>query len=370
MPGIRRSVFNPDGESYVPDTEKFAFQQRGQNMSDWLAQQQLAAAMQMHGEDLADRASGRQYEGNLQRDLQGTYGQRQGGAMDLENLRQQGEFGLEDRRETGLNTRARIANEPVMGQLDFMKSQFNDPNAVAMRQNTANMGTLRYGAAQREDEMNAQMDNLVLGQLRGAAPGAPGAPAAPGAAIGPNDVRAILRKRAGLGEDPGDQIARMTIAKRLADAQENGEDMAPYQAAVSSNDMSKLPAASQGFDRRTMGDYNQVGQAVAGDLDRARKFIRSNNWSIAGNRPEVMNLYNAVLNRAKQFTNNPKVLALIEADVKKAMGEALDENGVFFNAVGSDAMREDLGLVPAGTGRSNRGFGSGAAAGSGMGWAQ
>src|SRR5687768_15266522 len=42
MGGMRYSVFNPDGESYVPETERFAAQKQSQAMSEWLAMQQIA----------------------------------------------------------------------------------------------------------------------------------------------------------------------------------------------------------------------------------------------------------------------------------------------------------------------------------------
>lgn len=118
MVGIRRTVFNPEGEAFVPEHERFAYEQRRGQMSDQLAREQLQAYMQ-------DRAAQRQHEvgmggsfgqrSALEREMGGTFDQRTRSQMDLAAL-----------MDRGNTDRARIANEPAMAGIALQGRQYDD----------------------------------------------------------------------------------------------------------------------------------------------------------------------------------------------------------------------------------------------------
>ncbi len=90
--------------------------------------------------------------------------------------------------------------------------------------------------------------------------------------------------------------------------------------------------------------YGQAQPMLKGDLDRMKNFIRSNNWSIAGNQDQLRNLYNAALNKAAQMKLPPQVYRLYEEELKNTMRDALQENGAIFQSAGSDTTRQNFGL--------------------------
>lgn len=91
-------------------------------------------------------------------------------------------------------------------------------------------------------------------------------------------------------------------------------------------------------------DYGDTQKMIAGEVDRVKNFIRSNNWSIAGNKADLDRLYQQTLQRLQALHPSPEAQTLIEQDLKNAMRDALKENGVIFESAGSDAVRENYGL--------------------------
>lgn len=91
-------------------------------------------------------------------------------------------------------------------------------------------------------------------------------------------------------------------------------------------------------------NYGTAVPQMKGDIDRVSNFIRSNNWSIAGNQAELKSLYDSTMKRAQSLNLSPQALTLVEQDLKNAMRDALKENGVFFQAAGSDTTRQNFGL--------------------------
>jgi hypothetical protein len=348
MPGTRYTVFNPQGESYVPETEQFAFKQKAQQMSDWLASQQLQAQLSMHRDTLADRGTQRVHEGNLMRDIQGTFGQRHGG--DIEKMTRQGEI-------TGghLNTQiagnlvqqelvnkggadmARIGNEPAMGALGFERDKWNDPSVKGVREQTLRRNTYDNNRFGREDELDELIHGQLAGALRaGSAGGGQGL-------IGGRDLTAIMRKRAGLGEDPADAMFNKYMMERMSGA--DPSEVPGLAAAMETRDWTKIPGGSARLDQKTVNEMQQVQPLVTREMESVRKFIRDNNWSLGEtNQNELASLYQSFLGKLQSLRVSPSTLSLLEGELKQTMRDALQENGVFFGAAGTSDVKKTYGL--------------------------
>jgi hypothetical protein len=90
--------------------------------------------------------------------------------------------------------------------------------------------------------------------------------------------------------------------------------------------------------------YQQAAPMLQGDLARMKQFIRSNNWSIAGNGDQLRNLYNGILQKAANMGMQPQAYRIFQEELKNTMRDALQENGMFFESAGSDAVRGEYGL--------------------------
>ncbi len=90
--------------------------------------------------------------------------------------------------------------------------------------------------------------------------------------------------------------------------------------------------------------YGQIAPLVEKNIKDVYDFIRSNNWSIAGNKDQLQNLFNSVMTRLQGLKASPDAMKLIQEDIKSAMRKALQENGVFFDSAGSDSVRQEYGL--------------------------
>jgi hypothetical protein len=121
MPGTRYTVFNPGGESFVPEADRFAFDQQRAGMADRLAR-----------DALADRERDRL----LQRELTGSFQDRSQAERGMQRERYGFEGGLEDRRQGGMTQRAsmeqsgateraRIGNEVPQGRLAWEREHFD-----------------------------------------------------------------------------------------------------------------------------------------------------------------------------------------------------------------------------------------------------
>jgi hypothetical protein len=269
MPGVRYSVFNPSGESYVPDTEKFAFQQRGQQMSDWLARQALQQQGQQFNAELADRAAGRQFEGNLQTSLQGTYGQRHAG--DIDTMRTQGdiESGLLDKRLTGQygiqglvnqgqSDIARIGNEPAMGRLGLDQQRLSAELPALQAQGSE--------AASKAKFMGGIYDSMGGD---GSAPGG-------GSMFTPKDRRDLARGALGLGPSLQDQMFSAAIQSSLGP---NGDrSMLPsLMQGLQTGDMSKVPWTSRG-NPAAIDELQRASQLVDPLVKGITDDLSQHNW--------------------------------------------------------------------------------------------
>lgn len=142
MPGFRYSVHNPDGESYVPDADKFAADQAARSadfMTRAALMKQNAGALQAQ---LYDSAQNR----TLQRDLTGTAKERFGYDQNLQRDRIGGESLLEGQRQTGSTDRTRLQMGPATQQADMEKSLFNENSSLRVAERDARLNELKMDA--------------------------------------------------------------------------------------------------------------------------------------------------------------------------------------------------------------------------------
>jgi hypothetical protein len=105
------------------------------------------------------------------------------------------------------------------------------------------------------------------------------------------------------------------------------------------------PSVLQGaFESTGQKPYESISAVMAPELKRMTDFIRSNNWSIAGNQDQLRNLYNSILAKAQTMNPDPRAFRALQEDMKNAMRDALQQNGAIFESAGSDATRRNFGL--------------------------
>ncbi len=144
------------------------------------------------------------------------------------------------------------------------------------------------------------------------------------------------------GDQAGTERALMILGGQNPDAAAAQRDLLKLQVHGAQEESK---AADQNrASAQAQGQYATIAPLVQKSLQDVRSFIRSNNWSIAGNQDQLSNLYNSVLTRLQSLRASPEALKLIEQDLKQTMRDALQENGVFFDSAGSDATRERFGL--------------------------
>ncbi len=127
-------------------------------------------------------------------------------------------------------------------------------------------------------------------------------------------------------------------------AQQNPEMAA--QLAGTTQTFGGLPEGSLAgaFTAGGQKQYEQLAPSMAPDIDRMRKTIRANNWSIGENQDQLRSLYNSILAKAQSFKPAPQAFRALQEDLKNAMRDALQENGLFFESSGSDTTRQNFGL--------------------------
>jgi len=295
-------------------------QQRDQMMRAWMMNQQFSQsqALQTQGDDarerlgmaeIADRGVGRQYEGGLR-----------------------------------LNE-ADMRNAPLLAAQRFERDKWNterddgaDARAMAKKLAAAKMGIF--------DEF--------FGGGAGAAPGQPMMPGQAPAPVNPQDARDRRAFKFGLMNmtapvDPQEQAMERTramkeniLTNRATNA--NPEDLPRIMSAMETGDLSNLPPAG-GLNSQALGTYAQAQQAVAGDIQEVYAFLRKNNWNISDtDTATVAQKFQAISQKLDSFRVPQNIKNNILNDLKSKMQQALSENGVMFEAAGSDALRQQYGL--------------------------
>lgn len=340
MPGTRYSVFNPDGESYVPETERFALQRRSQAMSEWATQQALAQRSREMDNQLA---------------LHGTFDQRtaaERGMMgdkfgyDRELLRDgyAGQYGLADRNnsgalerarlgEDGALARARVANEAPMAQIGLAREAMDR----------------EWGAGEATRGVNdrkAMLQSAVYDELLGkGTPGAGGAGMFSSPRIRDTAFLGAIGVDPRMATDPDDALIRQGLASRLAGA--DPDEVPGILGAIKSGDYASIPTNNRAMIGRRAEEVSNAGGAadIDGTLKRIHQFIRANNWGIGdSNRSELRQMYNEFLGRLDSLGVSPQARSMLESKLKDTMRDALHQNGMFFEAAGSDATRREFNL--------------------------
>jgi hypothetical protein len=175
MPGTRYTVFNPDGESFVPDADRFALQKRQVSQQDWLAQQMLSdrERERQHQRTMAGDQFG--YSRTLQGDAIG--GQRgiaeltDRGATTRAQLGEDGAFKRTELGELGATERARIQNEPALAGLKLREREYEDQAGVQREINSLRMDAIRGvrggGGLPGMDGMDDEVRRRMIGGLLG-----------------------------------------------------------------------------------------------------------------------------------------------------------------------------------------------------------
>jgi hypothetical protein len=143
-------------------------------------------------------------------------------------------------------------------------------------------------------------------------------------------------------DDQSQQTAISTLMGELAKT----NPAAAAKLAQSSKALGGVdPSVVQGaFESMGQKPYEVIAPAMAPELKRMTDFIRSNNWSIAGNQDQLRSLYNSILAKVQTMRPDPDAFRAIQEDLKSAMRDALQENGIIFESAGSDKTRRNFGL--------------------------
>lgn len=328
-PGLRYDDADQEAARMRAGNQDFMFRSYLQNQSqanDNGSRERMLAA------ELADRNAGRQFEGGLARDLQGTFDQKS-----------QAQRGIAELNNTGLNDRTRMTVGPQQTMADLEAKKYNDQAGVGNAVNGLRL------------QMINDMQKRMGGAAGGAAPGGvdpfsgEGSAGAPGAAsggfsFGPGDQRAAMFGLLGI-KDPNaqtDDLVRQALMARVPGA--DSADLPGILNAVRTGNPKDLPPA-QGLNTQAMGGYAQAQQAVAPDIQDMHDFLRKHNWNINdATSATVAQKFQAISQKLDSFRVPQAIKSNILNDLKQKMQQALSENGVMFEASGSDALRQQYGL--------------------------
>jgi hypothetical protein len=129
MPGTAYTPFNPGGQSYVPEVERFNAQRAAQMAA-------LSQQGQIAGAEIADRGAGRDWQAGQsaldrtqQANIAGTFGQRSAQDMQMEQLRQGGQMDIAKLNDTGMTERANIGITPQMANIGLQGRMYGDTRA-------------------------------------------------------------------------------------------------------------------------------------------------------------------------------------------------------------------------------------------------
>lgn len=318
-PSIRYDDADQEAAQGRARNQDFMFRSYLQNRQEGLAQQDLGARERMFQAELADRAAGRSHEGGLARDLSGTFDQRSKSQMDIASL-----------TDAGQTERTRMGMAPQQTLADLEARKYGDQSGVSNAKNSLIMrliGDMEKG-------------------LGGAPGGAPmsGAPAGGGFQLDPKSMRGMQYGLLGL-KDPQaetDSLVRQIMTERAGKVDD--ADLPAALAAIQGGDPSKMPAAG-GINQKAMAGYAQAQQAVAPDIQDMYAFLRKNNWAIGdADQATIAQKFQAISMKLDSFRVPQQIKTNILNDLKAKMQQALGENGVMFEAAGSDALRQQYGL--------------------------
>lgn len=143
----------------------------------------------------------------------------------------------------------------------------------------------------------------------------------------------------GLGEDSIDAAVRESVGKRIGAAEDPGSALAEYRTT------GKAPAPTFDPASGASQEYAAVSKLAEPDIKGIQDLITSHNWWLGPqNRVELSSRMQALSAKMKSLGVSPRTQALIESEMKMAAQKSLKENGVAFQAAGSDAARSELGL--------------------------
>jgi hypothetical protein len=222
---------------------------------------------------------------------------------------------------------ARIGNEPQMGALDLVRQQYEDQGwqrdleraKSEPERLTAQMkaGLIRDFMAkpQAMPDLSGRIANSIFGEDPAEA-----------------DKRAFQRVAT--------QQALQTYYNPEADA---GSRKAAAQQLAQSG-MSLPEPTAGGLDQRALNEQAKVDALIEPELKEIKKFIEANNWRLgATDRDARVRRAEAAIDNVRNLGASPAMVDRVRAKIKQEIEAALAGNGLFFEAIGSDAMRKRAG---------------------------
>lgn len=202
----------------------------------------------------------------------------------------------------------------------------------------------KYQDASGLENMKRQAQMSILGRIMPGAGVQAGSPAVGGlSGIGSDDQRQQMMDMYAImnGQTPQDPVIRQLQRSQLLrqDAQSRITG-----ALAGGNEAGAAQIAAQSGETVPMADYQAIASAVQPEIQRVKDFIRANNWSIAGNLPQLKTLHDQVMAKIKALRGSPQAQQLLETDLKNAMRDALQENGAIFKSYGTSDVEQGYGL--------------------------
>ncbi len=213
----------------------------------------------------------------------------------------------------------------------------------------AQLSTQAYGDQSGVQNMRNQ---IIMGHLKQRLAGG----GQPDPNADPN--MAMMQEAIDMGQSPAPWLAAQSQDKQHQweiDARKQGSldtlmaALAKYnpEAAAklipgSSLEGSDPQAIASAFTTGGQKQYEQLAPVMAPELQRMSNFIKSNNWSIAGNKPELKNLYDSILAKASTMRPSPEAFRAFQEDLKNAMRDALNTN--IIPTYGAGDVRQAYGL--------------------------
>ena len=163
-----------------------------------------------------------------------------------------------------------------------------------------------------------------------------------GITLSPEDKRALAFGFAGIAKpQTADDIVWEGIKAKIPNA--SPEELPGLVEALKTRDVSKIPTT--GFKSQTFDQLNTVNQWVAPEIEGIRQLIRKNNWDISNvDSQMIQSTYNSLISKLQGLNVKPDVIKMVKDQLDQTVQAALEENGVFFTAAGTESLRGRLGL--------------------------
>lgn len=159
-----------------------------------------------------------------------------------------------------------------------------------------------------------------------------------GVALSPEDRRNLAYGMLGVQRQASpDDIVRAALQARMASA--NTEDLPSLIEAYKTGDPSKIQTS--GVSPKSINEMQQADSLINDEIAKISSFVRANNWRLSkSDRDSVINRAKTAISTLVNAKFPPQVIDRARAKLRQAIQDSLGENGVIFEASGSDALRQ------------------------------